>query len=192
MASCATKPTFKPEVDGAGAISGHGGVVYSIPSKNPVLKMKLASMWIPKQKMVHLRIYFLRKGAAANEYLDPREQSIVLPDSATPIAPSRVHASTAAKPIIKLADVQRQTVELLFPVPQGGAHEYPYIKLNWKIHYVQDGKNQVMSETVRFDYISKSEPQKGVGQYDGDVEFPYANYFSPPPEDWITPGWMWW
>ena len=190
LISCASSPTFKPEVDGAGAKSTTGGVVYSIPPKNPVLKMKLVSLGITKENMVHVQMFFLRKGAPAGEYLDPREQSISLPDSSVNIYPARVHASAAGKPLIKLADTPKEAVELLFPVSKG-THLFPYIMLSWKLHYVQDGQVKTMAETERFDLTDKSDPQLSVGHYLGYEDFPYAGY-DPFPADWVTPGWLWW
>jgi hypothetical protein len=188
--ACSSKPTFKPEVGGGGAVFSRGGVVYSIPPQNPVLKMKLVSMVIPKETMVHVTMFFLRKGPPAGEYLDPKEQFILLPDSKSNIYPARVHASAVGKPLIKLAEVPKQAVELLFPVPEGG-HQYPHINLHWKIHYNQDGQERTMAETERFDYVEKDGPQMGVGHYYGDLEFPYGGY-APLPMEWATPGWLWW
>jgi hypothetical protein len=192
LAACSSKPIFQPEVGGAGAKSYHGGVVYSIPPQNPVLKMNLVSLGINKDNMLLVRMYFVRHGQPANEYLNPKEQSILLPDSTTPIFPAKVHAYGAGKPLIKLAAKPKQGIELLFPLPPGGGGEkYPFIKLNWKIHYVRDGSDRVMAQTERFDYVYREPPQEGVGVYDGDDLFPpYA--YSPFPEDWYTPEWIWW
>jgi hypothetical protein len=190
--ACTSKPTFQPEVGGEGGKYAPGGVVYSIPAKNPVIKMKLVSVVIPQKTMLRVRMYFLRSGSPAGEYLDPQEQSISLPDSATAIRPTRVHAPAAGKPLIQLAENQKQSVELEFPLPPGGRHEYPYIQLNWKIHYRQNGQNLAMAETERFDYVHKVPAAQGVGQYEGDLEFPYADYYMPLPDQWMAPGLMWW
>jgi hypothetical protein len=117
---CSSKPTFQPEVSGKGVLSSHGGVIYSIPPKNPVLRMKLVASGVTKDNMLLVRMFFLRKGPPAGEFLDPKEQSILLPDGRFSIIPSKVHANGAAKPLIKLTDSRKQGVELLFPLPTGG------------------------------------------------------------------------
>jgi hypothetical protein len=190
LCGCSTEPSFKPEVGGAGALFSHGGVVYSIPPKAPVLKMKLVSLGVTKENMLLLRMYFVRKGEPAAEFIDPKEQSILLPDSTSGITPAKVHASGKAKPLIKLASLPKQGVELLFPLPAGG-HEYPFINLNWKIHYTQGGVSKVMAETERFDFVSKNTPQQGVGNYYGDVDFPDV-YYNRMNAEWFAPDWMWW
>jgi hypothetical protein len=189
--ACASKPSFSPEISGAGGKYSPGGVVYSIPVKHPVIKMKLINLGIDKDNNLLVRMYFLRKDESASEYLDPREQAIILPDSKTEILPTKVHASVEGKPLIKLSDATKQSVEFLFPLPKGG-HQYPYIKLNWKLHYLQLASEQTMAETERFDLVQKDDKdQKGVGSYYGDLEFPYGGY-APLPAEWVTDGWMWW
>ena len=186
---CASEPTFKPEVAGPGARFSQGGVVYSIPPKNPILKMKLISMVIPKE-MLHVRMYFKQQAATGEEYIDPQEQTIVLPDSTEEIHPSKVHASADNKPLVKLSNQKQQAIELLFAVPKVG-HDYPYVKLNWKVHYSANGQDQTEGETERFDFVEKPSLDKGVGQYSGDLEFPNIEY-GPISDAWATPGWAWW
>lgn len=191
MASaCTSQPTFKPEVEGPGAMSARGGVVYSVPPEDPVLKMKLVSLGINKDNMAHVRLFFLRKGAPAGELLDPKEQSLTLADSTSLIYPARIHAIANAKPLIKLDDRERQVVELLFAVPKG-SHQYPYVSLNWKVHYRKNGQDKVMDGTDRFDLVEKNEPQAGVGSYSGDLEFPDIGA-APFPDEWASPGLLWW
>jgi hypothetical protein len=193
--ACSSKPTYKPEVGGEGArASSRGGVLYSIPPENPVMKMRIASAVLPGKKKVQVRLLFVRKGAPAGEYLDPREQSLVLPDSNDEIHPSRVHADSAYKPLVRLDGAKKQAVELEFPLPAGGRHEYPYIQLKWKIHYRQGGQDKNMSELERFDFIRKAEPKQGPGQQAEweDVDFPYMDYGNPLPPEWMNPGFLWW
>jgi hypothetical protein len=187
--SCASQPVFKPEVSGPGAMSYQGGVVYSVPPNNPVLKMKLQSLGINKENKLTVRMFFVRKGEPAGEFLDPKEQSIGLPDSSSNIYPSRVHANGEGKPMIKLASNPKQVVELEFLVPSG-THDFPYIKLNWKIHYKKDGEEKTMARAERFDLVEKTGNQEGVGTYNSEADFPhgYATY----PEEWFTPAWLWW
>ena len=116
-------------------------------------------------------MYFWRKGAGGDEHLDPREQALSVPDSSTVIYPSRIHASTAHQPLIKLVGTAKQLVELDYALPKGG-NEYQYVVLNWKIHYKKDGQNLVLAEAERFDYVETSKIDKGVGQYGGSLDFP--------------------
>jgi len=192
LSACSSAPRFAPEVGGDGGKYSKGGVVYSIPPQHPVLKMKFVSMVIPKEQALHVQIYFVRKGSPAGEYMDPREQSVLLPDSTQEIHPSRVHANGAKKPMIGLADAAQQAVELIFPVPSAHSHDYPFILLKWKIHYQENGADHVMSETERFDYVQPMEAQEGVGNYVGDLEFPAVGYIDPLPPVWFWPGWLWW
>jgi hypothetical protein len=189
LTACSTQPTFSPEVGGPGAMFFRGGVVYSVPPKNPVVKMKLVSLGITKDNMLMVRMYFLRKGPAAGEYLDPKEQMVWLPDAASGILPAHVHANGVGKPLVKLAEAQRQAVELFFPVPRGG-HDYPYVKLDWKIHYTKDGANKTVAETERFDLVQKEGTQEGVGSYSGDAEFPYG--YANAQDMWFANDLMWW
>ncbi len=189
LGGCSTASYYQPEVDGPGAKWSNGNVVYSLPPDGPILRMKLVSAVQPKNKSLRVRMYFRRKSAGADEYLDPNEQSLSVPDSSTLILPSRIHASNAGKPLIKLADTPKQLVELHYVLPKGGV-EYPYIILNWKIHYKKEGQDLVMAGTERFDYVDASEIQRAVGQYGGSLEFPAIG--EAPDIEWSLYGRMWW
>ena len=184
-------PKFKPEVTGDGAISSRGGVIYSIPATNPVMKMKVVSLGV-KKDMLQLRLYFVRKGAPANEYLDPREQFLYLPDSTNPISVTKVHAPDQNRPLVKLSDRAKQTVELMFPIPSG-SHNYPYVEVAWNVHYTSNGQPQNLAQRERFDIIPKKNPQSTVGSTGGDPDFPFDDYESfPGGSEWAGPGWLWW
>jgi hypothetical protein len=188
LAAC-NSPSFKPEISGD-AISSRGGVIYSLPAENPVLKMKVVSLGV-KKDMLRLRLYFVRKGAPANEYLDPREQFLYLPDSTNPISVSKVHAPDASRPLVKLSDRPKQTVELMFPIPSG-THNYPYVEVQWKVHFSVDGQPQVMAQKERFDIIPKN-PQASVGSTGGDPDFPFEDFEDfPGNSEWGAPGLLWW
>jgi hypothetical protein len=192
LAACSTATVYKPEIGGSGAKWSHGSVIYAIPTENPILKMKLVSLVQPKNKMLHVRMYFVRKAAGTGEYIDPKELSLSVPDSSTLIYPARIHADGAGKPLIKLGGHAKQAVEVLFATPKGG-DEYPYVKLNFKIHYKKDGQDLAMSETQRFDYVDKSEHEElGVGRYDGSLEFPAIGAAPDIDDMWYPGGWLWW
>jgi hypothetical protein len=188
--ACSTSKVYQPEVGGAGAQSSRGSVIYSIPPEQPVLKMKLVSAVEPKNKRLRVRMYFVRKGAPAGEFLDPREQALILPDTKEPLFPIKIHAIADAKPRIMLFKNERQVVELLYDVPKGG-DAYPYIQLKWKIHYQKNGQPETIAQTERFDYVEKTASQQGVGQYEGSLEFPFIGE-APDIDSWYPDGSLWW
>ena len=187
VVGCSTKPTFAPEVEGVGVISSHGGVVYSIPPQDPVLKMKLVSMVIPRVNGLHVRMYFIRKDNLVKEYLDPNEQYILLPDSSIKIYPESVRPNSLNKQVINL-DAAKQAVELVFRLPGGEPHGYEFIKLNWKIHYKKNGEDQIMEKAERFNYVQTVDPTNNNTKSDNDG-FPSGN--GPFSNEWLTPGWSW-
>jgi hypothetical protein len=191
MVGCAHQPTYKPEVGAIGTKFSHGGVVYSVPPDNPVLKMKLVSAGITSDNQLSIRIYFVRKGPPQGEYLLPSELSIILPDTDVEIHPAKIHASGKGRPMIRLAELPRQAIELLFPVPPGG-HNYPSLRFLWKIHYFQAGDEKVIAQSEKFD-LKDHHLKNGVGAEMSDTDYPFDEYTSfPADSDWIPAGWLWW
>jgi hypothetical protein len=191
MAGCAHSYYYVPEIAGNGATFTRGGVLYVIPPDAPKLRMKLVSLGVKttkeQKKILHIRMYFVRLSSSTTpEYLDVLEQSLVLPSSSNPINPTKVHANTKQRPIIELANTDKQAIEFLFELPQGsaGANSFQSFLFRWKVHY--DGK--VEEQTTRFDRQDMA-PQQGVGESD-----------YPPDEEeqleqnspWIPQGWGWW
>jgi hypothetical protein len=190
ISSCSGPAVYKPEVDGPGTKVSRGDTVYPIPPNAPVIRMKLASAVQPKGKTLRVRMLFIRNGSPAGEYLDPREQKLSFPDSNEKLTPTRIHASTAGKPMIQLTGSRQQIVELYYAVPTAG-DEFPYIKLNWVVHYTQKGVPHAESQTVRFDYVEKTDSQQGVKRYEGSEEFPDAG-LATIPDIWIPGDYGWW
>ena len=190
LVSCASKPRFQPDVGGAGANSKKNAVIYSIPPNHPVLKMKLVSAGVNNDKMLVVRLFIKRTGESVDDYLDPREQVLTLPDSRVLIYPGKVHASSVAKPVVKIGDASKQAIELLFPLPSGEDH-YAYFNLKWKIHYRIGVTSKTMSENERFEAIAENPVARGVGEGAGDSDFPFDDY-GPFPEGWMGPDMMWW
>jgi hypothetical protein len=188
LAACASsRSQFQPEAGADGAKVSRGGLVYSIPPAQPVLKMKLLSAGVGKGGQLKIQMFFHRIGDPA-----PREQYITLDDSKEAIYPVKVHASVEGKPMIRLGKYERQAIELLFQLPKTGSGKMAFFMLNWKLHYTQAGQKQEIAEAERFDLIDKPDLPRGVGQYDREeMIFPYAGY-DDIPESWTNPGWMWW
>jgi hypothetical protein len=198
LSACSTAPVLQPDVSG-GAIAAHGGVVYSIPPQandqsnraTPFYKMKLVSLGVNEKKMLHLRIYFQRVGDPAKGYIDPSEQAVIFPDTNQEVHPAKVHANSVHKPWIDLDEPAKQVVELLFPLPEGG-HDFPHLRLHWKVHYQIAGHDQIMDKFEVYHLVDKY-AQNGVGNYSGDLEFPDSEpWMMPAYTEWIGPGWMWW
>jgi|GEM_PF-5256528 len=190
LSGCATPPTFQPEVGGEGAMYSKGGVVFSIPPQKPVLKMKISSILIPK-KRAHIRLFFIRKGEASGAFLDPQEQVLLLPNSSIEIRPVGVHADLAGKPMIKLANIEKQAVELIFPLPSSEGYEYPYLTLKWKLHYREGGNEEIMTESERFNIVKSIEPNGTMGA-SGLSDFPEGDPSMPVTDMWMLPTWAWW
>jgi hypothetical protein len=191
LAACAHQKTFEPEVSGPGVIYSHGGVVYPIPAKDPVIKMKLVSLGLNENSMLHMRMFFSRKGDPAGEYVDPMEQQIFLPGSEEGIKPSKVHAQTKFKPVVHLDEPAKQYIELLFALPKGGT-DLEFVNFKWSVHYKKKGKDKVVSQFERFDHTHHFD-QQGVGNYPTDPDFPFAEFSTAPEDsDWNSPGFLWW
>jgi hypothetical protein len=191
LAGCAHSYYYVPEIAGNGATFTRGGVLYVIPPESPRLRMKLVSLGVKtnpeQQKILHIRMYFVRLSSATTpEYLDVTDQSLILPSSSNPISPSKVHANTKQRPNIELANVDKQVIELLFPLPQGsaGANSFQSFLLKWKIHY--DGKFE--EQTTRFDRQDMA-PQQGVGEYEYPPDEEESLQENSP---WVPQGWGWW
>ncbi len=188
---CAHNPTYTPEIGAIGTRFQHGGVVYSIPVDHPVLKMKLVTAGVTSDNMLSIRVYFVRKGPPQGEYMISNELAVVLPDSEKEIGPNRIHASGRGRPMIRLAELPKQAIELLFPLPEG-PKSYPYLTFKWKIHYFQSGEEKVLAQSDRFD-LNDPHLKNGVGFNSPDMEFPIEEYSTFPPDfDWIPSGWLWW
>jgi len=199
LAGCAHHYYYLPEIAGDGAISGHGGVVYSIPPKESVIKMKLVSLGIenapkeahapPDSKMIQIRMYFLRtSGASVPVFVDPKEQTVTLTNGVE-LHPSLVHARTQKKPAVELSDAKKQAIEFFFPLANvaNGASFIQFFSLRWRVHYGTTSEEQV----VRFDR-EDSRPQQGAELFPGDPLYPYDESPEFIPDGWAVGEWGWW
>lgn len=189
LTGCAHHSKLSPEVGSDGAKAARNGVVYLVPEINTLLKMKLVSLGLGDERMLHLRIYFLRKSSSEKAFLNPKEQFILLPESRTPIYASKVRASGKSKPIIQLLDADKHAVELLFSLPRGG-HDYPFIEFHWKLHYTVAGQDKVLEKTERYSSVDNYN-QHASDDYSADGDFPYEEPWLLP-EGWIEPDFLWW
>jgi len=196
--SCAHSYHYRAEVEGQGAMYAQHGVVYIIPPtstpETATFKMKLTSLGIKDQKL-HVRMYFVRKSDKPSDkktdaqFLNPTEQTLVLPDTGAEIHPSLVHASTSKKPMIGLDQKPRQAVEFLFPVGNLTDADVQHFLLKWKVHYAD---NKYEAQTTRFDRDDHA-PQQGAEINPNDPDYPYdESPLFPPGSEWIPEGWAWW
>ena len=156
--SCAHTPSYTPEIWGVGAMHGKGdGIIYSIPPKDPDLKMKIISGGIQSDRLLSLRIYFFRtKNASAEpEYLDPKELSVKYGPKEPEVFPAKIKANQEHKPMLQLTAEKRQEIELAFPIPADvdpkvGVESFVFY---WKVHY---GKNLTDAQAAAFDRKDKA------------------------------------
>lgn len=209
MAGCAHSFQYLPEISGPGAMFARHGVAYSIPSKDPEVRMKLVYVGMArikeaqvKEKMMLIRMYLRRphKEDAAPPStstkppirLLPSEQELILPLDPTPIRPAKVHASIAKKPWIELSPRGMQVVEFLFPMPKydNRSKELQYFSVSWEIHY---GQNNVEKQLTRFDRFD-SAPEQDNGEAGAvDLDDPYAQALNlPMGTQWVPEPWFWW
>ena len=181
--------TYKPEVSGPKAALSKGGVVFPIPPTGaPDVKMKLVSQPTPKDQTLHLQMFFKRMTTDASKRasIDPHAQILILPDDGAQIRPSKVYANTAAKPYVDLSSADKQAIELVYQLPQGG-DKYPYYSLRWAINY---GAGRIETHTTRFDRDAKPSGNPDPLAPDFPWIDAYQSEYGP---DWFGPaGWGWW
>jgi hypothetical protein len=200
---CAHSYYYTPEVAGDGAMSSKGGVVYSIPaSGTPHYKMKVAYLGIAdesvsshfhkKEKTLRVRMYLLKKSDSKNAgFIDPKDEVLVLDSGGLKIHPAAVFARSTKRPLIELAQRQKQTADFLFALPEEnkGTLEIQHFSFQWIIHY--NAKNSE-TQTTRFDR-QDSRPQGGAEMFPDDGLYPF--YESPllsPDPDWMMDDWDFW
>jgi hypothetical protein len=180
VSACAHKDVYTPEVGAPGVKSVRGGIVYPIPPTNPVIRMRLVSLGIDKDKKVRVRMYFIRRkpATAGNfEYLDAAEQSLVLPRSNTLIHPSPTEGSFKNQARVQLNEQNRQAIEMVFPLDKKMGDEFPHFELHWKLHYVLGGKAVEETQVARFDRnIKQLTPSDGDFLYGGEYMFEGGNF----------------
>jgi hypothetical protein len=184
LSGCAHSYFYLPEITGKGAIYGNGGIVYSVPPESPALKMKIVSVGTNDKGEMLIRMYFVRSAKPSTlETMDPKEQTLVL--NKMELQPIRVHANTKKKPLIELAEENKQAVELVYQLPRGRTEKnVENFLLRWKIGY---GVNQTEEQTARFDRHD-SAPQQGSD----DSDFPYDdNPAFQNASNWLPIGWDW-
>ena len=209
---CAHKSYYTAEIDGPGVkadVKTHVGAIYSIPPASAQLKMKVVSLGVTKdpQKntVLRMRIYFARKNVAAGtpgskgnnilEFIDPKEQSVVLSGDNTPIHPSRIFGNPKSKPMIELLPNQKQVVELYFPMPAKikSDDEVQSFTFSWKVHYSSLKSEQ---QITRFDRQDTA-PMNNA-EFVGDPDYPNfpINEYAVFPADFewapmMGPFWWW-
>jgi hypothetical protein len=202
LLGCAHSYYYTPEVAGDGAMSSKGGVVYSIPASAARYKMKVAYLGVAdesvsthfnkKEKTLRLRMYFRKKSDVKNTgFIDPKDEVLTLDSGDLKIHPSAVFASSKKRPLIGLADRDKQTVDFFFALPQGneGTLAIQHFSFQWTVHY--DAKNSE-TQSTRFDR-QDSRPQGGAEMFPEDGLYPF--YESPllsPDPDWMMDDWDFW
>jgi hypothetical protein len=192
FSGCAHHYYYVPETTGEGVIHSHGGIIYSVPPTHPKFKMKLTSLGV-KDGMLGIRMYIVRKAGSApskdpsSDFMDPKEQILVLPDVDEKILPSKVHANTERKPLIALTSGKKQAVELYFPLPNkdNKGRDFQSFTLSWSLHYGKGFETQVS----RFDR-QDTRPEQGAEVFPADSDYPYDESPVLPP-GWVE-GWDYW
>jgi hypothetical protein len=137
-------------------------------------------------------MYFLKKTDAKNpSFLDPKEEVLTLDSGDLKIRPLAVFARTKKRPLVELADRQKQTVDFFFALPQGsnGTLAIQHFSLKWTVHY--DAKNSE-TQVTRFDR-QDTRPQGGAEMFPEDGLYPF--YESPllsPDPHWMMDDWDFW
>ncbi len=179
---------YQPEVGNANSVAAYGGVVYPIPANDAQLRMKLVSLPEPKKHTIHVRMYFKQVRPGQKATLDPMAQILILPDHQTEIRPSRVYASSKAKPLVDLSGREKQVVELVFSLPPGG-EAYDHFQFRWKIAYA-GGRTE--TQVTRFDREQQTIKEGVAQKQELEGDFPYLDtlgIFGPP---WYGDDFGWW
>jgi hypothetical protein len=195
LSGCAHNYFYMPETAGDGAMHSHGGVIFSIPPTQPKFKMKLTSLGV-KDGLLGIRMYIIRTSNSTThipniheEFLDPKEQILILSASGQRLLPVKTHASTAKKPLVALTAAKKQAIEFFFRLPSGMDKEgdIQSFSLAWKIHFSESG---YAAQISRFDR-SDSRPEQGSEMFPADSDYPYDE--SPVlPAGWFLDDWGYW
>jgi hypothetical protein len=130
-------------------------------------------------KMLEIRMYLGASNTAGvikSASIDPKEQSLLLPDSSE-IRPTLIHAAADTKRVMKVNGKKPRVIELFFPLPEHGKlSSVQWFSVRWKLRY---GKNQIAEQQTRFD-----RHDRGV---EGGGEIPNDPYYSDLDQEIILP-----
>ena len=201
---------YTAEVGGPGAkadIKTHVGAIYLIPPESSQLKMKVLSLGVQKDEKknatLRMRLYFVRRNVAGSdpgakqnttlEYIDPREQAVVIPGDTAEIHPSQIFGNPEKKPLVELLPNQKQVIELLFPLPANikTEAELQSFTFSWKVHYT---RHQSEQQITRFDRQDTTPMNHAEFQTDPDYpDFPIHEFMAFPSNyEWVPYFWPWW
>jgi hypothetical protein len=195
VAGCAGDYIYRPAENATAQIHGRTAARYEIPQQAPQGDVRVASFGIAKverqdtgekQRMVHVRM-IVANNSQQPWTVDTREVRIELPQVGQETA-SIVRAQNAQGPIVQVAPMGQEQLDLFYPLPPGidKASRLPEFSALWTVHTPQ----QTVTERTPFDRLQVY-PTYAYG-YGYGPWYGWYGWGGPWHDPWMIGAPVWW